>query len=240
VTRATEQVWCADSDGVVDTVTVRGHDGPLTDLAVQVVALEVGAVSEHDLLAACLGWSHRRADTTLCEAYAAPEDVERLAASEFVTQRHGQLGSDRPGFPVVVRAQVSCEQVRLQAAPAAAVATANDLPITDRLRPWEATERFNEWRAREAVWRSAADDGCLDIAAARAAARAAQGELAGDWPVFETVHAPDDRSRAELCFDVRLHRAGFIEVSHHAALPPLEATGRSTRDAVHPDASSQA
>jgi hypothetical protein len=39
-----------DGAGVVDTVTRQGHDGPLADLDVKVVKLEVGAVSEDDLL----------------------------------------------------------------------------------------------------------------------------------------------------------------------------------------------
>jgi hypothetical protein len=235
--RATERVWCADADGVVDTVTVQGHDGPLTDLEVQVVDLGAGAVSEQDLIDACAGRFGWWTGTTLCEAYAAPEDLERLAASEFVSEHYGDTGSDRPGFPVVVRDRVSCEQVQLQAGPAAAVAAANDFPSADRLREWEATQRFNDWRAREAAWRDAADGGCLDIDTARDHAMAGQAELAGDWPVFETARDPGDPSHAGLCLDVRLQREGFIEIRYHAVETPL---GRpdavdDVTDIVEPD-----
>lgn len=137
--RATETVWCADDDGVVDTVTWEGHDGPLTDLDVRVVQLAAGDVSEADLLDACsrrFGWA---ASPTLCEAYAAPSGIDRYAATEFVSERYGEAVADRPGFPVVVRGQVSCEDLRLDAGPDAAVADANDLPIADQLRDWQST-----------------------------------------------------------------------------------------------------
>lgn len=77
--RATEMVWCADAGGVVDTVTWQGHDGPLTDLDVQVVALEVGAVTEDELLDVCasrFGWL---TGATLCEAFADTDSLERFA-----------------------------------------------------------------------------------------------------------------------------------------------------------------
>lgn len=235
--RATETVWCADADGVVDTVTREGHDGPLTDLGVRVVELAVGAVSEADLLDACARRFRWAGSSTLCEAYAAPEGVDRYAATEFVSGQYGQADADRPGFPVVVRGQVSCVEVRLDAGPAAAAADANDLPIADRLRDWQSTERFNEWRAREDLLRTAADGGCLDIASARQHALDAQAELAGDWPVLETARDPEDPSHAGLCLDVRLQREGYIEVSYHAVETPggREDPVDDVRDVSEPD-----
>lgn len=221
--RATEIVWCADADGVVDTVTWRGHDGSLTELDLKVIALDVGAVAEADLLDACarrLRWPTR---TTLCEAYAEWPDAGATMA--LVSARHGEPGPDRPGFPVVVRGRVACEDVTLQAGPAAALAEANDLPVVNRLRVWQATQRLNDWRTREGVWREAADGGCLDIAAAREHALTAQAELDGDWPVLETARDPEDPSHAGLCLDVRLQREGFIEVGYHAVETPHGRSG---------------
>jgi hypothetical protein len=223
--RATETVWCADAAGVVDTVTRQGHGGPLTDLDVKVVQLEVGAVSEDDLLDACARRFRWPASATLCEAYAAPEGLERYVATEFVSERYGEPGLDRPGFPVVVRGRASCEDVRLDAGPAAAVAEASEFPIADQLRDWQDTDRFNDWRAREAVWREAADDGCLEIDTARQHALTARAELAGDWPVLETACDPEDPSHEGLCLDVRLHREGYIAVSYHDVVTPGGRTG---------------
>ncbi len=236
--RATETVWCADGAGVVDTVTRHGHGGPLTDLDVKVVQLEVGAVSEYDLLDACARRFRWPANATLCEAYAAPEGLERYAATEFVSERSGEPGgSDRPGFPVVVRGRVSCEDVQLDAGPAAAVAEASDFPIADQLRDWQDTDRFNDWRAREAVWREAADSGCLDIDTARQHALTARAELVGDWPVLETARDPEDPSHAGLCLDVRLQREGYITVSYHAVETPGGRSGPvdDVRDVSEPD-----
>lgn len=213
--RATETVWCADADGVVDTVTWDGHDGLLTGLDVQIVGLDADAVSKDDLLDACARPFRWLASATLCEASTAAEQVRRYAESEFVSEQHGELGSDRPGFPVVVRDQVQCEDVELDAGPAAASAEVGDSPVADRLRGWQSTRRFNDWRRREAAWREAADEGCLDIDAAREHALTAQAELAGDWPVLETARDPEDPSHAGLCFDVRLRREGYIELGYH-------------------------
>jgi hypothetical protein len=213
--RATETVWCADADGVVDTVTWEGHDGALTGVDVQVVELDAGAVSEGDLLDACARRFRWLESATLCEAHAAAEGVRRYDETEFVSGQYGELGSDRPAFPVVVRGQVQCEDVELEAGPAAGSAEVDDLPVADRLQRWQSTQRFNDWRAREAAWREAADEGCLDIDAAREHALTAQEELVGDWPVLETARDPEDPSHAELCLDVRLKREGFIEVSYH-------------------------
>lgn len=231
--RATETVWCADADGVVDTVTWQGHDGPLTDLDVKVVELDADDVAEDDLLDACARRFRWLTNAALCEAYAAPDELDRYAATEFVSARYGEPGSDPPGFPVVVRGGVSCEDVQLEAGPAAAVADANDLPIADQLRDWQGTEQLNAWRAREEVWREAADEDCLDIAAARDHARTAQAELVGDWPVLETARDPHDPSHAGLCLDVRLRREGFIEVSYHAVEGPSR-PGAMT-DTAEPD-----
>lgn len=220
--RATEAVLCADAAGVVDTVTWQGHDGPLTDLDVKVVQLEVGPVSNDDLLDACARRFRWPARATLCEAYATSEALEGYAATEFVSERYGEPGSDRPGFPVVVRGRVTCEDVHLDAGPAAAISEASDVPIADQLRAWQDTDRFNDWRARETMWREAADVGCLDIDTARRHALTAQAELAGDWLVLETARDPEDPSHAGLCLDVRLQPVGYIEVSYHA----VEFTGR--------------
>ena len=236
--RATETVWCADADGVVDTVgTWQGHDHPLPDLDVKLVRLEVGAVSEDDLLDACARPFRWLARATLCEAYAAAEGVDRYAATEFVSERYGEPGSDPPGFPVVVRGRVSCEDLHLDAGPAAAVADANDRPIADQLRDWQSTERFNDWRAREEEWREAADGDCLDIDTARQHALTAQAELVGDWPVLETARDPEDPSHAGLCLDVRLQREGYIAVSYHAVVTPGGRTGPvdDIRDVSEPD-----
>jgi hypothetical protein len=236
--RATETVWCADAHGVVDTVTWQGHDGPLTDLDVQVVALEAGAVSVDELLEACAGRFRWLTSATLCEAYADGESLERFATTEFVSERYGEPGVDQPGFPVVVRDRVPCEDVELQAGPAAAVADASDQPIADRMRDWDTSQRFNDWRAREARWRDAADGGCLDIDQAREHALAAQAELDGDWPVFETARDPEDPSHSGLCLDVRLQRGGFIEISYHAVETPRGRPGPEddVTDIAEPDA----
>ena len=218
--RATETVWCADADGVVDTATWQGHDGPLTGLDVKVVELDAGDVSEGDLLDACTGLLGWLTSATLCEAYAAPEALQRDTTTHAVSEVYGQPGPDPPGFPVVVRGRVSCADVPLDAGPAAALARSNDHPIADRLRDWPSTQRFNEWRAREAMWRDAADDGCLDIDAAREHGLTAQAELEGDWPMLETARDPEDPSHAGLCFDVRLRRQGFIEIGYHAVQRP--------------------
>jgi hypothetical protein len=232
-----ETVWCTDAAGVVDTVTWEGHDGPLTDLDVKVVQLEVGTVSNDDLLDACAQRFRWPASATLCEVYAAPEALERYAATEFVSERYGESGSDRPGFPVVVRGRVTCEDVHLDAGPAAAVAEASDFPIADQLRAWQGTDRFNDWRARETMWREAADVGCLDIDTARRHALTAQAELAGDWPVLETARDPEDPSHAGLCLDVRLQREGYIAVSYHAVETPGGRTGpvHDISDVSEPD-----
>jgi hypothetical protein len=235
--RATETVWCADADGVVDTVTWQGHDGPLTGLDVQVVALGAGAVSEDDLLDACAGRFRWLTGATVCEAYADVESLERFATTEFVFERYGEPGPDGPGFPVVVRDRTSCADVELDAGPAAAVAAAGDRPIADRLRDWDTSQRFNDWRAREAAWRDAADGGCLDLGQAREHALAAQAELDGDWPVFETAHDPEDPTHAGLCLDVRLQREGFIEISYHAVETTQGRPGavEDVTDIVEPD-----
>jgi hypothetical protein len=217
--RATESVWCADADGVVDTVTWEGHDGPLSGVDVQVVELDSGAVSEEDLLDACARRFRWPASATLCEAYAAAEGLRRYSESEFVAEQHGEPGADRPGFPVVVSGQVQCEEVELDAGPAAASAEVGHPPVTDRLRSWQSTQRFNDWRGREAAWREAAwreaaDEGCLDIDTARENALTAQAELAGDWPVLETARNPEDPSHAGLCFDLSLRREGYIDLNY--------------------------
>jgi len=194
-------------------------------------------VSEAELLDACAGRFRWLTGATLCEAYADAESLQRFATTEFVSERYGEPGEDQPGFPVVVRDRVPCEDVHLQAGPAAARADASDRPIADRLRDWDASQRFNDWRAQEARWRDAADDGCLDIDEARAYALTAQAELDGDWPVFETARDPQGPSHAELCLDVRLRREGFIEVSYHAVETPRgppDAVGDVT-DIVEPD-----
>jgi hypothetical protein len=213
--RVTETVWCADADGVVDTVTWEGHDGPLTGVDMQLVELDAGAVSEEDLLDACARRFRWLESATLCGAYAAAKGVRRYAETEFVSEQHGEVGSDRPAFPVVVRGQEQCDDVELDAGPAAASAEVDGFPVADRLQGWQSTQRFNDWRAREAAWREAADEGCLDIDTAREHALTAQAQLVGDWPVLETARDPEDPSHAGLCLDVRLKRGGFIEVSYH-------------------------
>lgn len=218
--RATETVWCADSDGVVDTVAWKGHDGPLTDLDVQVVALDAVPVSETEPLDACTGRFRWLTGATLCEAYADGDSLERLATTEFVSERYGEPGPDDPVIPVVVRDPMSCTDVELDAGPAAAVDDASDRPIACRLRDWNTSQRLNDWRAQEARWRDAADGGCLDIGQAREHALTAQAELDGDWPVFETVSDPEDPTHAGLCLDVRLRREGCIEVGYHAVEKP--------------------
>ena len=220
--RATETVWCADAEGVVDTVTWEGHDGSLTDVDVQVVGLDGGAVSEQDLLDACARRFRWLASATLCEAYTTVEGVRRYAETEFVSEQHGEPGQDPPGFPVVVRGQVQCEDFELDSGPADA--SGDGHPVADRLRGWQSTQRFNDWRSREVAWREAADEGCLDIHEAREYGLTAHEELAGDWPVLETARAPEDPSHAGLCLDVRLQREGFIDVGYHPVERPSAPT----------------
>jgi hypothetical protein len=62
---------------------------------------------------------------------------------------------------------------------------------------------------REARWRDAADDGCLDIGQAREHALTEQAELDGNWPVFETARDPEDPTHAGLCLDVQLRLEGL-------------------------------
>lgn len=233
--RDSETVWCADADGVVDTVTWQGHDGPLTALDVRVLELHDGPVSEEDLVEACARqwrWSARH---TVCEAYTDVDALRRHAASELVADRHGEAGARPPGFPVVVRGGVRCEDLVLRMPDAS-----DPVPAPDRLRPLRAIESFNGWRARETAWRDAADAGCLDLAMARGHALTAQAELDGTWLVLETAHDPEHPSHAGLCFDVRLRRGGFIEVGYHAVESPVGRSGPiDVTDAAEPDAPQQ-
>ncbi|MCC5947891.1 MAG: hypothetical protein JJT89_05495 [Nitriliruptoraceae bacterium] len=224
--RATETVWCADGDGLVDERTVRGHDGPVTDLDVRVVGLEAGAVSDRELLDACdrwpewARWARLFGGGTVCAAWADPASIERYAASALVAGWDGPAGPDRPGFPVVVRGTDTCEGVRLQTGPDTVLARTGVTPIADRLGPWPSVERFNAWRAAEDRWRDAADGSCLDVEAARALAARAQHDLDGDWPIVETAHDPEHPGHAGLCLDVRLERGGYIVVAYHHVETP--------------------
>jgi hypothetical protein len=231
-------VWCADADGVVDTTTVQGHDGPLTELDVGVVELTQGAVALDHLIDACARRFQWLASYTVCEAYADADALRRFAATEFVSDQYGEVGAEPPGFPVVVRGKVQCEDIDLQTGPAAAQAAAHDLAVPDRLRAWRATESFNVWRSRVALCRDLADGGCLDFDTAREHAVTAQSELDGTWPILVTARDPDHPSHARLCADVRLQRSGFIEVGYHAVQSPGGRSGsiETGVDAPEPEA----
>lgn len=109
---------------------------------------------------------------------------------------------------------MSCADVELEAGPAAAVADADDRPITDRLREWDTSKRFNDWHALEARCRSAADDGYLD----------------------NSAHDPDYPTHVGLCLDMRLRHEGFIEISYHAVETPRGRPGalEDVTDIVEP------
>jgi hypothetical protein len=220
--RATETVWCADRDGTVDTVTWDGHDGELTAVDVKIVELAVGSVSDGDLIGACSRpWPWRASATdTLCEAYTTAARVEQFTAEELVNAVHGEPTDQRPGFPVVIRGDVDCDNVRLQVGPESSVSTTDGTWVADPLRPWNSTDRFNQWRAAERRFAAASDHGCLDADRAHDIALSARDDLPGDWPVLESTSGADDASHAGLCFDVRLHRSGIIQVEYHSHVSP--------------------
>ncbi len=221
---ATEAVWCAGPDGVIETVTWDGHDGELTGLDVRIIALADGPVSDDDLIRACSRRWRWPARVTVCEASAAAETVTRMAERDHVTGIHGAPTSDRPGFPMVVRGRVGCEDVTLRLADAdhAAATDLGVLPLSSR--SWPGTDALNVARSVEQRLRTAADGGCLALGEARDLAIAAHDELAGDWPVVETTPGAADPEHAGLCFDVRLHRAGVIEVDYHPIEQPTRVT----------------
>lgn len=213
-TGATEAVWCADDDGVVDTVTYPGHDGDLTALDVQIIELSSGDTSDEELLEACSRPWRWLATDTLCEAYAPVGAVQRVAAQDRINAVHGDAGGHRPGFPVVIRGDVACEEVVLEVGRPA-----------DHLRSWDATEAFNLARRVEFDLAEATDHGCLGVADARALALQAREELSGDWPVLESTGGAEHDEHAGLCFDVRLDRSGFLHVDYAQLQRPASPDG---------------
>jgi hypothetical protein len=217
--RASETVWCADRSGGVDTITWQLHDGEETTVDVKVLELTAGEVTEQDLVDACSRTLRWGASDTLCEAYVDAADLQRFAASESIVAVHGEMeDEERPGFPVVVRGIVDCEDLTPKVDTTTAAIGA--IAVPSRMRAWGSTGTFNAWRAEERGWRDAADAGCLGVEEARELALDARERLSGDWPVLDTAHAAEDPVHAGLCFDVRLDRGGFIEVGYHAVESP--------------------
>jgi hypothetical protein len=209
--RATETVWCADPDGVVDTIVWEGHDGNLSDIDVRVLGLSLGSVTDEDLVRVCANPGPATSAATICAAHTDEAVVVEYAGTDFVTAVHGEPTADRPGFPIVLRGAVDCDDVELHIPP---VTDADPYTWADQLRTWRSTKDYNTWRAVEGRFGAAAEGGCLDVEAAREMALAARSELPGDWPVLESTHGADDPEHAGLCFDVRLHRSGVIRVEY--------------------------
>lgn len=226
--RVAEQVWCADRHGHLDVIRWDGHDGELAALDVRVLPLEDGPVTDRDLRNVCSRTLRPWQRTTLCLAEAEGAGIERQPGTDAGA---AIVEGTRAGVPVVLRGRVDCGEVTLLAADEATSAT--PLGPEPRLRDWDDTATLNGWRAVEARWRQAADEGCLDLDAAHAlAVDDGRPTIA---PTVLLARDPEDPVHAGLCLDVRLQPSGVVAIDYHHIQSPSGATGHADADVSRPD-----
>lgn len=209
-TRVSEEVRCADEGG--DILLEARPVGPKGDVAlipdIQLFDLvgDASSLTEDDIVDACL--RQDGAEYTLCEAYSLAETSARYAVDEpHPDEVHGPEpdvthepeSETPPGFVVVIRAEVDCDDLSL---------TLGGAPLQiEHLRPWTSVDRFNRLREVDRKLLESSRDSCWDLAHARNRALEAREQLHGGWLIIEYMSDWD----GDACFEVMFEH-GFVLV----------------------------